>query len=196
MIYFVTDRKVLNEKEWLECMIKRMEEGVDFIIIRDKGCFEIEAVRKLMEYKRKHVDIKTKILIHSQLELAQEVDADGVHLPYVLWKKYKAAYGKALKVWQEEKLIGLSIHEESEAKAADGEVDYMFLSPVFHPSCKNVEGKGLSWFKEVQNKVKTPLVALGGITAENVQKVYGAGIRDIAVMSYLMDIDNKVKDLQ
>lgn len=196
MIYFVTDRKGLNEKVWLECMIRRMEEGVDCIIVRDKGYFDVQLVRQLMKYKKAHADVKTKILIHSQLELAQELDADGVHFPYMLWEKYKKEQKEVLEAWQKNKLIGLSIHGEVEAKMADGCVDYMFLSPVFHPSCKPVEGKGVSWFKKVQGEVKTPLVALGGITAENVQVLYTSGINHVAVMSYLMDMGNKVKNLR
>lgn len=196
MIYFVTDKKNLSEEAWLECMMKRIEEGVDFIIIRDKGHFDVQAVKDLISYKRQHANSKTKILIHSQLELAKELDADGVHLPYALWKKYKEEQGEMLRAWHENKLIGLSIHEEAEAKAADGDVDYMLLSPIFAPSCKPIEGKGIKWFKEIQEKIGTPLVALGGITAQNIQVLHDEEIYDIAVMSYLMDMCNKIKDLQ
>lgn len=194
MVYFITDKGKLSEEEWQLCMVKRMKEGVDYIIIRDKNQFNPQRVEKLMDYKRMHNEITTKIIVHSDLELAQRVNADGIHLPFALWENYKDT--SIFKKWYINKLVGISIHDKEEAKVAEGKVNYMFLSPVFHPSCKPVEGKGISWFKEVKHQIKTPLVALGGITPENVSVLYEEGINDIAVMSYLMSYENKLQDLK
>lgn len=194
MIYFITDKGDLSEEAWQLCMRKRIEEGVDYIIIRDKDQFKSERVKVLMDYKKRHHKIKTKIIVHSDLKLAQSVNADGIHLPYALWEDYKGT--SLFESWCINKVVGISIHTIEEAKRAEGKVDYMFLSPVFHPSCKPIEGKGISWFKEVQHQIKTPLVALGGITPYNVNLLYKEGINDIAVMSYLMSSENKLQDLK
>lgn len=194
MIYFISDKGNLSEERWQECMHQRMREGVEYIIVRDKGQFDPKRVSILMDYKRKHSEIKTKIIVHSDLKLAQEINADGVHLPYALWEDYKEK--DLLKKWRLNKLVGISIHDIKEAKIAEGQVDYMILSPVFHPSCKEIEGKGISWFKEIKEQISTPLVALGGITPKYVNELYEAGINDIAVMSYLMSIENKLQDLR
>lgn len=196
MIYFVTDRGELSEEEWLRCMVKRMEEDVDFMIIRDKGKFSPKLVRQLMTYKIAHKELKTKVLVHSDLALAKAVYADGVHLPYSLWKQYRQEKDGLLENWGKDKVVGVSTHQAEEVKEAEGKVSYMFLSPVFRPSCKDVEGKGVSWFKSLKKEVKTPLVALGGITPENVDLLYKEGIHDIAVMSYLMLASNSLDKLR
>lgn len=89
MIYFISDKGNLSEEMWQECMRQRMREGVEYIIIRDKGHFETQRVKKLMDYKKKYSEIKTKIIVHSDFKLVQETEADGIHLPYELWKKYR-----------------------------------------------------------------------------------------------------------
>lgn len=93
-------------------------------------------------------------------------------------------------------MVGISIHNIEEAKIAEQQVDYMILSPVFHPSCKAIEGKGIAWFKEIQEQISTPVVALGGIIPERVKELYKVGIKDIAVMSYLMCSENNLRDLR
>lgn len=194
MIYFISDKGDLSEEMWQACMKQRMKEGVEYIIIRDMGQFSPQRAKKLMDYKKMHSEIKTKIIIHSDLKLAQEIDADGVHLPYALWEQYKRQ--DVFKNWNPDKMIGISIHNIKEAQIAEGQVDYMFLSPVFHPSCKVVEGKGISWFKQIKEQISTPIVALGGITPKRIRALYKAGIEDIAVMSYLMDASNSLQVLR
>lgn len=194
MIYFITDKGSIREEMWQECMRQRMKEGVEYIIVRDKGKFNPQRVNKLMAYKKNQSNIQTKIIVHSDLKLAQEVEADGVHLPYTLWKEVRE--NEMFEAWRLNKIVGISIHSLEEAQSAEGQVDYMFLSPVFHPSCKPVEGKGISWFKNIKQQISTPLVALGGITPQNVKQLYKEGIDDIAVMSYLMCAENKLQDLR
>lgn len=194
MIYFITDKGSIREEMWQECMRQRMKEGVEYIIVRDKGKFNPQRVNKLMAYKKNQSNIQTKIIVHSDLKLAQEVEADGVHLPYTLWKEVRG--NEMFEAWRLNKIVGISIHSLEEAQSAEGQVDYMFLSPVFHPSCKPVEGKGISWFKNIKQQISTPLVALGGITPQNVKQLYKEGIDDIAVMSYLMCAENKLQDLR
>lgn len=194
MIYFITDKGSIREEMWQECMRQRMKEGVEYIIVRDKGQFNPQRVNKLMAYKKNQSNIQTKIIVHSDLKLAQEVEADGVHLSYTLWKEVRK--NEMFEAWHLNKIVGISIHSLEEAQRAEGQVDYMFLSPVFHPSCKPIEGKGISWFKNIKQQISTPLVALGGITPQNVKQLYKEGIDDIAVMSYLMCAKNKLQDLR
>lgn len=121
------------------------------------------------------------LLINGRLDVALEVEADGVHLPS---RGLSIAVARAL--LPDNAFIGVSCHNaEDVERAAQQGATYGLLSPI-HP----VEGKapplGVAGFAAVSGVTALPLLALGGITPDDVSALKGAGAAGIAVMRGVM----------
>ena len=109
--------------------------------------------------------------------------ADGVHLPQ------GHAVGEARRVAGKHALIGVSAHSHEEAqRAADAGADYVTLSPVFITASKPGYGPalGLDELGKVASRLAIPIIALGGIDADNAAACLEAGAKGVAVMGAVM----------
>ncbi len=116
--------------------------------------------------------------ISRELEVAREVGADGVHLPESgpPPSAARSALGPAA-------LIGASCHDpRGVSAAAVSGADYVTLSPVFASPGKGAP-LGLSRFAEWTRAATLPVIALGGVRAEHVAPLRGAGAAGVAVIS-------------
>ena len=81
-------------------------------------------------------------------------------------------------------IVGVSCHSANElAQAEDEGADYAYLSPVY-PKPGYAPALGLDRFAEAVNRVKIPVLALGGVTRENEAECVAAGAAGIAGISY------------
>lgn len=129
------------------------------------------------------------VIINDDPELCREVGADGVHLG-----QEDRAPAEARALLPPHAVIGLSTHTSAQAMAAQTVgVDYIGFGPVFASSTKSghadVTGvEGLSRAVEIS---RIPVVAIGGITAENASLAFAAGAASVAVIAEL----ERAKDL-
>jgi thiamine-phosphate pyrophosphorylase len=181
--YYITDRLALGGVEALIANIERqIAGGVDWIQIREK---DLET-RELLGLARRTVALadgspkKTRILINSRLDIALAAGAHGVHLPSDSPRPdffRRQAPGM---------LVGVSCHDREELAAAEAEgADYVVLGPVFPPLSKAAAGQvlGLELFAELVRTVKIPVIALGGITRDNITACERAGAVGVAGIS-------------
>lgn len=185
---YVTDRHSLemanHEAELpalLDCIANAARCGVDWIQIREKdldGRALGELVRQAMEKAP-----ATHFLVNDRLDVAIGAGAAGVHLgaeslPVAEAVKWCRA-GHAPPGF----LVGRSCHSMEEALEAqrDG-ADYIFFGPVFATPSKAKYGapQGIEKLKEVCGRAGVPMLAIGGITAENLQECLRAGAAGIA----------------
>lgn len=195
MIYLITSMKGISEEMWLKRIKGLMDDGLDNVIVREKEVYVYkleELVRELKKYKDEN-RLETKIILHSNVELAQELEIDGVHIPYESYKRYDDISKNKLREWKANRIVGFSTHSIEELKEVEILADYVLLSPVFKPSCKDVSGKGIQWIKDIAHESNVEVVALGGITSSNVQSIYRSGINSVAIMSALMNINSKIE---
>lgn len=90
-------------------------------------------------------------------------------------------------------LLGLSAHDPSQVEAADGEpVDYVAVGPVFATRTKRDPHPviGLAGVRAARARTRRPLVAIGGITADNAASVIEAGADGVAVVSAVLSEDD------
>ncbi len=96
-----------------------------------------------------------------------------------------------------EKLLGVSAHSLEEALEAERRgADYITLSPVFKPVSKQHDPRpllGVEKLRETTTKVSIPVIALGGITRENVKLCLEAGASGVAVLGNVMASNNPEK---
>ena len=107
----------------------------------------------------------------------------------------------ARKILGEEKIIGVSAHNADEALEAEKNgADYLGAGAVFATSTKSdVTSLALSELKNICRSVKIPVVAIGGITAENILKLEGSGAAGVAVVSAIFsqeDISSAARELK
>ncbi|GAB4325978.1 MAG: thiamine phosphate synthase [Candidatus Sumerlaeia bacterium] len=121
------------------------------------------------------------LIINSSVETALAVDADGVHLSYTALPA-----NVARRLLPPGKLVGVSAHNIEEALAAQRlGADYISLSPIFQTPSKRgiVPTLGLEGIEAVASQLRLPVIALGGITADNARACLEAGAAGVAIKS-------------
>ena len=86
------------------------------------------------------------------------------------------------------KIIGISTHSIKQAiEAEQGGASYIGFGPIFHTKTKDAgEPKGIEMLKEVKRHIKIPVIAIGGINAENLESVIDSGADAVAVSSAII----------
>jgi thiamine-phosphate pyrophosphorylase len=122
------------------------------------------------------------VTAHEDIEAVAEVGADGVHLP-------SGGSPEAARARLPGALIGGSAHSADEAVALLGAgADYVTVSPVFLTTSKPSYGPalGLDGLAHIVSRAPGPVIALGGISAENARLCLAAGAHGVAVMGEVM----------
>jgi len=129
-------------------------------------------------------------IVNDYPDIAKKVNADGIHLGQE--DLTKMSIKKARKILGPGKIIGLSTHSYSQAlKAERLGADYISVGPIFKtPSKPKGQPVGLKLLRKVLEKVKVPVVAIGGIDRSNVKKVLGTGCQRFAVIRAVLQQRN------
>ena len=123
------------------------------------------------------------VMVHGDVESASGAGAHGVHLPR------DGDVGAARRALGPAALIGLSAHSLAEVRQAHAEgADYVTLSPIFRSDSKPGYGPalGADGLAYVTGNVNIPVLALGGITEDNIADCLRAGAVGAAVMGSVM----------
>ena len=157
--------------------------GCRWLSLREKDLPEIEQrflLRELLHLAQRH---HAKIVLHGDPKIARDAGAGGVHLPA------GSDVTEARGLLGQDALIGLSIHGAEEARAVDGTlVDYVIAGPVFETQSKPGYGPALGpdGLALIVKASPVPVVAIGGIEAENISDCLLAGAAAVAVMGSVM----------
>ena len=119
-------------------------------------------------------------MVNDDVELAMEVDADGVHVG-----QSEMEAGRVREKLGPDKIIGVSARTVEEALLAQERgADYLGVGAVFHTSSKaDAADVSFQTLQEICQAVDIPVIAIGGITRENVTELAGSGICGVAVIS-------------
>ena len=183
VLYAVTDRHWLNGESLYSQVEKALKGGATFIQLREKNLGEEEFLAEAKEIARLCKSYHVPFVINDNVEIAKKVDADGVHVGQ--------SDMEALDV---RKTLGQAL------KAQAHGADYLGVGAVFGTTSKadatKLDHKVL---KEICETVDIPVVAIGGITEENVTELAGNGICGVAVISAVFgqpDIEQATKELK
>lgn len=157
--------------------------GADAIQLREKAISDDEFISLAGEIR----DITTKrgtlLIINDRVNVAREVNADGVHLG-----QHDMSITEAREIIGNEKIIGVSTHNIIQARQAqkDG-ADYIAIGPVYPTTTKDYEPSiGLEVIREISREISIPFLAIGAITLENLDDVLKAGASRVAVCSAII----------
>ena len=166
-LYAVTDRTWLGNETLYEQVEKALEGGATLVQLREKELPEADVQKEAEEL----------------LELCHrygKVGADGVHIG-----QSDMELAHAREILGPDKIIGVTAKTVEQAKAAEaGGADYLGSGAVFGSTTKkDAIPMKHELLEEICHSVKIPVVAIGGITAENVLQLKGRGIAGVAVVS-------------
>jgi thiamine-phosphate pyrophosphorylase len=136
---------------------------------------------------------KAIFIVNDFVDVAFEADADGVHIG-----QEDTSLAEARKILGG-KIIGVTVHDVDEAvKAEEDGADYLGVSPIFHTDTKKDAGtpSGVKLIRDIKEKVKVPVVAIGGINESNIDSVIEAGADMACAISATVakeDIKNAVE---
>lgn len=180
LLYAVTDRHWLNGRTLYEQVEEALKGGATFIQLREKDLTEeefLEEAKKIQQLCKKY---RVPFIINDNVKLAKEIDADGVHVGQSDMEALdvRAQLG-------EDKIIGVSARTVEQALLAEKHgADYLGVGAVFQTGTKtDAREVEHSVLKEICSKVHIPVVAIGGITEDNVKELSGSGINGVAVIS-------------
>ena len=191
LLYAVTDQMWLKEGEKLADVVETvLQNGATFLQIREKDlvedAFEAEAER-LKVLCTQH---RVPFLVNDSVEIAVRCDADGVHVGQsdIKGRDIRAIIGP-------DKILGISAGTVEEAVAAEkAGADYIGVGAVFATSTKkNARSMTMDALKEIVSSVSIPVVAIGGISAENISRLSGSGVDGVAVVSAIFAAEDPGK---
>lgn len=186
-LYAVTDRSWLKD----EAISKKVEEaikgGATFIQLREKQISKENLIKEAEAVKRITDKYKIPFVINDNVEVAIAVNADGVHI---------GQEDEDLVVVRNklgpDKIIGVSAHNLKEAlKAEENGADYLGVGAVFSTATKkNVINISYEEIENICSNIKIPVVAIGGISKENIIELKGRGLSGVAVVSAIFAEEN------
>jgi len=194
-IYPITDTRIsgLSHGEQTKRLIRG---GAKIIQLRDKNA----SPREFYDSSKEALTITRAagipVIINDRADVAFALKADGVHLG-----QNDLPPAPARKLLGKDAIIGLSTHSVEQAmNAAQQPIDYIGIGPVFPTKTKQDPDDvvGLEGLRAVRNAIgDLPLVAIGGINAENIGSVFRAGADSAAIIGALLadpeDIETQMK---
>ncbi len=180
LLYAVTDRTWLGGRSLAKQVEECIKAGATFIQLREKNLPFTGFVKAAKEIKAVTDRYGVPFVINDDVEVALEADADGVHIGQgdedIITVREKLG---------SHKIIGLSAHNVEEAKKAQAMgADYIGVGAVFGTATKtDATPVPFDTLRSICKAVRIPVVAIGGISKENIHKLAGSGIDGVAVIS-------------
>jgi len=193
-LYAITDRSWLAENESLaEAVEDAILGGATIIQLREKHLDYNELRELALSVQKVCQKYNVPFIINDNVELAAEIDADGVHVG-----QSDTSVEKARKILGPDKIVGATAKTVEQAKTAEAQgADYLGSGAVFGTTTKlDAKFMTMELLKEITASVNIPVVAIGGITAENVGKLRGSQIAGPAVVSGIFAKKNKCRAAQ
>lgn len=195
LLYAVTDRAWLGDKTLSWQVEESLKGGATMIQLREKHLDHEHFLKEAKEIKELCRKYQVPFLINDDVDLAVEVDADGVHVG-----QHDMEAGEVRKKIGPNRILGVSAQTVEQALLAQqAGADYLGVGAVFPTGTKDdADAVSIQTLGEICHAVNIPVVAIGGIGQHNVMQLAGSGICGIAVVSAIyaqQDIQNAASTL-
>lgn len=196
LLYAVTDRHWLKGETLYSQVEKAIKGGATFIQLREKNLDDESFLQEAKEIQQLCKEYSVPFVINDNVEIAKEINADGVHVG-----QSDMEAGNVREILGDNKIIGVSAQTVEQAILAEKHgADYLGVGAVFKTGSKDdAEEVSHDELERICKSVSIPVIAIGGITRENVKELSGRGIVGIAVISAIFgqkNIEQATKELR
>lgn len=190
LLYAITDRSWVGKMTLYEQIEQALQNGVTMLQLREKNLDDAQFLTQAKEIKALCNHYGVPLLINDNVEVAYKSGADGVHvgLEDMPVREIRKNFGSHL-------LIGATAKTVAQAQQAqqDG-ADYLGVGAVFpSPTKRQAVRITIEQLREIRKAVSIPIVAIGGITQENLPLLAGSGIDGVAVVSAIFGAPDPAK---
>ncbi len=196
-LYFICGTTTCLGKDLYTVVEDALKGGITLFQFREKGKGALEGKEKLeLAIKLKNLCKKYNVpfIVNDDIELALEIDADGVHVG-----QDDLGVDEIRKLMPN-KIIGLSIGNEEELKQSKVEyVDYIGVGPVYITQSKDDAGGAIGYEGlELMRKLlpQMPLVAIGGIQTQHIKDIMKTNVDGVSIISAISYSDNIEKTVR
>lgn len=182
-LYLCTDRRLMTTDTLEEAVELAIQGGVTVVQLREKDCTSREFYEEAEKVKAITDAYEIPLLINDRLDIALAVGADGVHLGQTdipVWA--------ARDILGADKIVGATANTLEKAEEAwKSGADYLGVGDVFGTSTKaDTIHVTLEELAAIKKRVEIPVVAIGGINAENISSLKATGVDGAAVISAIL----------
>ncbi|MBQ1994113.1 MAG: thiamine phosphate synthase [Lachnospiraceae bacterium] len=179
-LYAITDKSWLNGNTLASQVEDALRGGATFLQLREKNASKEEIIKEALEIKEICKKYNVPFVIDDDVDIAKEIDADGVHIG-----QNDASYKYARDILGDNKIIGMTAHNLEEALTAQNSgADYIGVGAVFNTSTKlDTIPMSRETLMQITSNISIPVVAIGGINENNILELKGSGVDGVAVIS-------------
>ena len=188
-LYLVTNRY----QDSLESFLKKVEmacrSGVTIVQLREKNLTTNQYYQLAKQVKEITDAYQVPLIIDDRLDVCLAVDASGLHIG-----DDELPVSVARQVLGPEKILGVTAKTVKRAlEAEEGGADYLGTGAIFPTTTKeNAPITLISTLKTICQTVAIPVVAIGGLTSENIDQLIGTGIASRRYRGKNASLFNKV----
>ena len=196
MLYAVTDRHWLGDETLYDQVKKALDGGATFVQLREKKLDREDFLAEALEIQKLCKKYGVPFVINDEVSIAKDIAADGVHVGQSDMEAMDVR-----KVLGPDKILGVSAQTVEQAIIAEKHgADYLGVGAVFATGSKDdADDVSHETLKAICEAVSIPVIAIGGITKDNVSELAGSGICGVAVISAIFgqnDIKKATEDLK
>lgn len=187
LLYAITNRKDESREQFSESIEKALQGGVTVLQLREKNISADELIEETAALKKICDTYNVPLIINDNVEIAIKCNADGVHVGAddMPVSEIRKRAGRDF-------IIGATVKTVEQAQKAEREgADYLGVGAVFSSPTKT-EAKRITkeQLSEITKAVNIPVVAIGGIDADNITELHNTGISGVAVISALFSAED------
>ena len=186
-LYLVTNRYQDSVESFLEKVETACRSGVTIVQLREKNLTTNQYYQLAKQVKEITDAYQVPLIIDDRLDVCLAVDAAGLHIG-----DDELPVSVARQVLGPEKILGVTAKTVKRAlEAEEGGADYLGTGAIFPTTTKeNAPITLISTLKTICQRVAIPVVAIGGLTSDNIDQLIGTGIAGVAVVRDLMQAED------
>ncbi|MFA5055000.1 MAG: thiamine phosphate synthase [Dehalococcoidia bacterium] len=186
-LYVIIDRELLSGKDEVDACRQAIRGGANIIQLRDKLGNKSRILNSARKLKDACVPSGVPFIVNDDLGIALASEADGLHVG-----QEDIPVSDARRLLAIDKLLGCSTTTVDEARKAEADgADYVAVGSIYPTQSKSdINVVGLDRLREIRDSVSLPIVAIGGINADNARAVVDAGADAVAVISAVLASDD------
>ena len=186
-LYLVTNRYQDSLESFLEKVETACRSGVTIVQLREKNLTTNQYYQLAKQVKEITDAYQVPLIIDDRLDVCLAVDAAGLHIG-----DDELPVPVARQVLGPDKILGVTAKTVKRAlEAEEGGANYLGTGAIFPTTTKeNAPITLISTLKTICQRVAIPVVAIGGLTSENIDQLIGTGIAGVAVVRDLMQAED------